>query len=302
MVRTILPELIVNALANLNMENVYEIRIRRNSPVVINYLGKNKVLTTNSGEKIFASNNLIESIIKKATEYSLYAYNNQIKQGFITARGGIRIGIAGESVNSDNFMPTTIKNIHSLNIRIPHEVMNCSILAFKFIYSQEFGLKNTLIIAPPGAGKTTFLRDIARNLSINNEKIYNTLVVDERFEICSTLNGEPMLNVGEYTDIISGAGKMFAFTNAIRAMKPDVIITDELMGIEDSMACIRAIRSGVKIIASVHGNNFRELIDKPEYKELLNGGYFERIVVLSSKGGPGKIEGIFDENLKCIYF
>lgn len=302
MIKSLLPENLIKAFNQINLNNIYEIRLRRNCPAVINYLGKNMVLNNLSGEKIYVTNLMLEYVLKRATEYSLYAFNNQIKQGFITAKGGLRIGIAGESVNSDNFVPTTIKNINSINIRIPHEIVGCSMMAFKFIYNKESGLKNTLIIAPPGAGKTTFLRDIARNISHIQEKIYNTLLVDERFEISSTVNGECMLDVGEFTDIVSGATKMFAFTNAIRSMKPDVIITDELMGLEDADACKRAIKSGVKVIASVHANNYRELMERSEFKEIIHGKYFERIITLSNKNKPGVIETILDEGLNCIYF
>lgn len=302
MLGALLPELLLKALEKLDKNKVYEIRLRRNSPIVVNYQGRNISLLTEGfvGEKIFASNQMLQFVLARATENSLYAFNNQIKQGFITAKGGIRIGIAGESVNSDNFMPTTIKNINSINIRLPHEVKNCALTGFKFMVGSS-GIKNTLIISPPGAGKTTFLRDIARLIS-KQEIIYNCLIVDERFEICSCLNGEPMLDVGEYSDIVSGASKLFAFTSGIRAMKPDVILTDELIGEEDAEACIRAMRSGVKVIATIHANNQFEICDKKEFKNLFSGKFFERIVVLSCRKGPGTYEGIYDENMNCLYF
>ena len=214
---------------------------------------------------------------------------------------GIRIGIAGESVNSDNFLPKTIKDICSINIRIPHEVINCSAVAFKFIYSQG-QIKNTLIVSPPGAGKTTYLRDIARKISEIRDKVINVLVVDERYELASCLNGTAMLNVGKFTDIVSGASKKYAFTNGVRALRPDVIITDELADEEDIEACMYAINSGVKVVASVHGDSLAQLKSKQSFNKVLNENYFERIVVLSDKNGPGFCKAIFDENLNCIYF
>lgn len=301
MLRELLPPVIFTAFASLDEKKIYEVRLRRNSPIVINYGGKNKVLTfSGTNEKVYSSTSIIEYVIKQATESSLYAFHSQIKQGFITAKGGIRLGIAGESVMSDNFVPTTIKNINSIDIRLPHEVVGCANIAYKFINNAN-GIKNTLIVSPPGAGKTTFLRDIARLLS-SGEEIYNTLLVDERYEIASCVDGLPLLDIGEHTDVVSGANKMFAFTNGIRALKPDIIITDELISEEDGDAVIRAIRSGVKVIASIHANTHLELKDKKEFKELINGGYFERIIVLSGKNGPGTYEGIYDQNFKCVYF
>jgi len=301
MLNLILPEIIINQLKKYNYNDICEVRLRRNCPIVVNYKGRNEILTNSVKEKFVATSAMIESVLKKATEYSLYAFNHQMKQGFITAKGGIRIGVSGESVYSDNFLPTTITNISSINIRVPHEVIGCSKNVFKFVYNKDEGVKNTLIISPPGAGKTTFLRDIARNLSLQ-ENILNVMIVDERFEIASVVNGEALLDVGAFSDIVSGSTKMFAFTNGIRALKPNVIITDELVGLDDVLACKRAMFSGVKVVASVHANDYHDLLNKHEFKDLFNGKTFERFIILTEKGGPGKVVQILNENLKSIYF
>lgn len=301
MLNKILPEGILHCLKNYNIKEVYEIRLRRGSPIVINYNGQNVNLLDERKKFVCADECVIDYVLKQATKHSIYAYNHQIKQGFITTSGGVRLGISGESVNSDMFMPTTIKNINSINIRVPHEVVGCSSNIFKYIYSKDCGVKNTLIISPPGAGKTTFLRDIAKSLSCV-DKIFNCLIVDERFEIASVVDGEKMLDVGCYSDVVSGANKMFAFTNAIRAMRPDVIITDEIIGSDDVLACERAVRSGVKVIASVHANSHRDLMNKEEFKQAIINKVFDRYCVLGGGDRPGKIEAVFDESFNCLYF
>lgn len=299
----LLPQNIQQSLSQLDVEMVYEVRLRCNQPVVINYKGKNMLLKkTGTTENIYATREMVDYVVKLASENSIYAYNNQIKQGFITARGGVRIGIAGESVFSDNLMPKTLKDICGVNIRVPHQIKNCSQIAFKFMYNKDVGLKNTLIISPPGAGKTTFLRDIACQISRNTGQIYNTLIVDERFEIASVVNGQAMLDIGDFADIVSGGNKRFAFENGIRALKPDVIITDELMGEQDVFACKTAIMSGVKVIASVHATCLADLKQKGEFKQIFSSHCFDRYVVLSNRNGAGTYDGIFDENEKCIYF
>ena len=301
MLSELLPSLLSKVISRLDYNKITEIRLRRNCPVIINYFGKNMILKTGDNETFYADKEILEYVLRKATENSLYAFNHQIKQGFITARGGIRIGISGESVNSDNFLPKTIKDIYSMNIRIPHEIKGCSNLVFKFIFNGN-DVKNTLIVSPPGAGKTTFLRDIARKFSDYEDKIFNVLIVDERFEIASCVEGAPMLDVGKFTDIVSGAGKMFAFTNAVRAMRPDIILTDELSGFDDVRACSEAINSGVKVIATVHANDLNELREREMFRGLLGLRLFERIIILSNDGGPGHCKYIFDEQQNCLYF
>lgn len=289
----------------LDFSKLYEIRLRRNCPIIINYNGKNVYLLTDGvehGEKVYVNAQMIEKVLRKATENSLYAYNNQLKQGYITARGGVRIGVAGETVPSENLLPLTIKNVNSLNIRIPHEVIGCSKNIFKFIYNNESGIKNTLIISPPGAGKTTILRDIANKISSETNRIYNVLIVDERFEIAACVDGEAMLSVGSHTDIISGSTKKFGFVNGVRVLKPDVIITDELISEDDSLACVGAINSGVKVIASIHAKNHIEVLNKKSFSFLLKERYFERIIILSDRNGPGTCEMVYDQELKCLYF
>lgn len=300
MLSNILPDWLYKTITqNYSLNKIYEIRIRVGKPIVLNVGGKYIRLVDNQNfyeKPMIASADLINYILTVATKQSIYAYNNQIKNCYITTDSGIRIGLCG-SVVYDGEKVSTIKNISSLNIRISHEVINCSEKIIELITASG-EVKNTLIISPPGAGKTTMIRDIVTKLS-NEKQVNNILVVDERFEIAGLNNNK--FNVGEYVDVISGADKGFAFDNALKTMSPSVIVTDEISKETDIESIKQAIKSGVKVLATAHAKNILDLKFKKYFKSLIDDKYFERIVVLSTRNGVGTIDGIFDENLKGIY-
>lgn len=278
------------------ISQIEEIRLRANCPIVISSGGKNFALSYNN-EYYIATDYELNYCLSKATQNSLYAVNDQLKQMFISYKGGIRIGVAGDVVEDNNKI-STIKYINSINIRIPHQVKNFSNIALNFIYNNG-KVNSTLIVSPPGAGKTTLIRDICRGLGSYN-KISNILLLDERYEIACCVHGRPMLNVGAFTDIVSGGTKEYVFGQAVRSMKPDVIITDELASNNDILACKKAIENGVAVIASVHAKNQLELLNNEEIKQMLKQGLFTRIIVLSSEI-TGRYVGIYDNFLKCLY-
>ena len=278
------------------IENIEEIRLRANSPVVVCSAGKNFLLKNQNGYYITTDYEL-NYAISRATQNSLYAVNDQLQQMFISYKGGIRIGITGDIVQADNNVKT-VKYINSINIRLPHQVKDFSKIALNFIYNNG-KINSTLVVSEPGGGKTTLLRDICRGISAYS-KVHNVLLVDERYEIACCNKGRPMLNVGLFTDIISGGNKQFAFNQAVRSLNPDVIITDELASVEDYNAVKKAVNSGVSVIASVHANNQIELMNNPQIKELLTTEVFTRIIVLSANT-PNRYLGIYDNKLKCLY-
>ncbi|MBQ8468753.1 MAG: Flp pilus assembly complex ATPase component TadA [Clostridia bacterium] len=298
MIKDLITEKLYNEIVGFcSIGDIEEIRLRANCPVVVCINGKNYAVTNKNNECVYASDIDLNHVISRATQNSFYAVSEQIKQMFIACDGGIRIGITGEVVTNQTGI-VTIKHINSLNIRIPHQVKHFADVAIKFICDGK-RVYNTLIASGPGAGKTTLLRDVCRALSAEST-IRNILLVDERYEIANVTNGRQTLNVGAFTDIISGGNKLMAFGQGIRSLKPNVIVTDELYSNEDYEAVRKAIQSGVNVIASVHAQNQFELLQNDNIKRMLNEKSIERIIVLNSSSKT-RYQGIYDSNLKCLY-
>lgn len=245
-----LPEKILSALDNLNFNFLSEIRLRQGQPVIVEYKGEYKYLNAlgiSADKKSALIAYEIYSVINAATAGCIYKYTEQIKNGFITVDHGIRIGIAGEYV-TQNGSVQAINNITSLNIRIPHKIDGCSHFLLENLFFD--GLHSTLIYSKPGFGKTTMLRDIA--VELNKTNFLNILIFDERGEIGAIDANGNGFDLGECVDIVRCNNKFSAIPNAIRAMKPQVIITDELYGDEDIKAVRYCIDCGISVIASSH--------------------------------------------------
>lgn len=297
-----IPQPFLDALNKINFKQLNEIRFRAYKPVVV-YLGgmayflSNNGISTNIKEALTCDKESLEEIVFRASECSIYAVNEQIKNGFLTVSGGFRIGLGGTAVFEGEKLKT-IKNFVSLNIRIPHIVKDCSLTAFKYILENK-RLNNTLIISPPGAGKTTFLKDFVYQLSQRNFSA-NVLVLDERGEIASiNEKGESLLE-SNFCDVLSFMPKPLGINFGIRALAPNLILTDELSSKEDVEALYHAGNCGVNVIASIHAASLLDLKKKIEFSSILKDKFFTRFVILSSREGPGTYEGIFDENFERI--
>ena len=273
-----------NGLKSLNINLLYEIRVRAGQPTTVNYAGKYNYL----GEKgiVFSKDNAIvctskqiEDIVYSAGNFSVYAVEEQIRRGFITADCGERVGLAGEYVYAKG-QPVTIRDISSVCIRVPHEIKGAATEIYQKCLADN--LRNLLIVSPPGFGKTTILRDLARVLSENTHK--NILICDERGEIATG-------DIGITCDIIAYADKKTAFESGIRAMRPDIMITDEITE-EDVPAIKKAIGGGVFTVASAHLCSFQEICRAKM-------DFFDRYAVLDNHQ-IGKLHYVYGKNGELI--
>lgn len=253
--------------SKIPLSTLTEVRIRANRRITIKNLNTSFLIDDSLSEEG------IQNLLRMATNNSLYAVEDDIKKGFVSF-AGIRIGICGKGVTNDDKL-ITIRNITSLTIRIPHEIINCS----KYLHTILNPLENILIISPPCCGKTTLVRDVARVISKN----YDTLIVDERGEIYSD-----RFTFGERIDVFTNTPKNMVVEGVIRALSPEVIVLDEVYGEKDICVLEEIERSGVKIVATTHSNNLESL--KKHNSRILN--HFNFAVELSNKPKIGTIKSI----------
>ena len=272
---------------NLQIE---EIRLRSSKPLILKF-GQETHIT----DYIVKQQDILQAF-EKICENSVYSYRRQICDGYITIRGGNRVGIVGSAV-IDNGQVININYISSLNFRIAREQIGCSNPIIREIIDEtNNSIYNTLIVSPPGCGKTTFLRDIIRNISNGIDEIgfkgKTVGVVDERGEIAAMYKGIPQNDIGIKTDVVDNMPKPEAMRMLVRSMSPEVITCDEIGSIEDINAIDYAMCCGVKGIFTAHGKDLEEVNRNPELTKLLNKHIFERIILLNpEKRGDAK----------CIY-
>lgn len=287
----IFPSHIKNLLESLNLstQNMQEIRVRINSPIYIMYQRRE----INTGHVVKESD--IAYIMERICHYSLYAYEEEMRQGFVTIEGGHRIGLAGKVI-LQNSKIKSMSNITCLNIRVAGEKIGCADDIIGQLI-EEGRVCHTLIMSPPGGGKTTILRDIIRQISDGcvkkqiDFKGINVGIVDERSEIAACYKGIPSNDVGARTDILDACPKAEGIIRLVRTMAPKVIAVDEIGGKNDYEAIEYALTSGCSIMATIHGKEIDDLKKNIYFKNCLEQGLFERLVI--PKGAYGVCNRVF---------
>lgn len=259
-------------------EELQEIRMRAERPIILKLRERDLILQYNITQAE------ILQIVERLCENSIYAYKNQICEGFITVKGGHRIGLTGSCV-IENGKIINVKHISSLNFRIAREVLNCSTRVLREVIDIENkSIYNTILVAPPGRGKTTMLRDIIRRLSNGIDEINfkgkTCGVVDERGEIAAMYKGIPQNDVGIRTDIIENVEKNQGIHMLIRTMTPEIIACDEIGSKEDVEAIHYALYSGVKGIFTMHGKNIEDIKNNKQIYELIENREIQKVVFL----------------------
>ena len=290
----IFPKKLLEAMeGHVASAELQEIRIKINKPCII-LNGINEVILD-----YITTKEDVKYIIQRVSNFSLYAYEEDIRQGFITIRGGHRVGLAGECVMENGYIKT-IRNISSLNIRVCRQIIGCSKEVLKYILKDN-EIQNTVIISPPKCGKTTMLRDIARNFSNMKKKV---AIIDERSEIANCYLGVPQMDLGIRCDVLDNCLKSQGMMMAIRSLSPDVIICDEIGTKKDIEALSLAFNSGVKVIASIHGKSISDIYKRSVFKDLIINNILERAIVLSARRGVGTLENVYaisdKEEKTCI--
>lgn len=293
--------------AELKQEYLQEIRLRINGPLLVVYrgeeyfLGAKGGLCKDPGQAFRVCRRCLQETLEYLSSYSLYAYEEEVRQGYLTLQGGHRVGLAGKTI-LDGEKITSIRFISFINIRFSHQVKGCASVILPYI-AQGSTVRHTLLISPPRCGKTTILRDLIRQISDGDEKRpgHCVGVVDERSEIGGCHQGVPQNDVGIRTDVLDGCPKAEGMMMLIRSMSPEVIAVDEIGSYEDIHAIESVIHCGCRLLATVHGSSIDDIKRKPLLNRLVKEKIFERYILLEGRPRAGTVRQIFDERGGCLF-
>jgi len=270
----------IKLLAPSILSEIEEIRMRIGHPLSVSIGGQERTVFDQFGKTIPVTTADLNFVMDIATRSSIHSAMDSMKNGFFTMQEGHRIGICGSAVMKDGAV-SMIRSVSSLSIRVAKEYPGCSDSFFEHLFS-ETQFQNTLILSPPGLGKTTLLRDIVRNLSA---KGIRTGIADERSELASMHEGRSRFDIGNHTDVIDGAPKRIGMLMLLKTMSPQVICADEITAPADVEAVEICANCGVSLLASVHAGSVEELYTRSVSRMLMERNVFRCAVVISREHG-----------------
>ncbi|MED1601117.1 stage III sporulation protein AA [Alkalihalophilus marmarensis] len=279
------------------INDVEEIRIRIARPLEVVARGKPFYPTNDDGSMYIVQPKEGQLLLSQLSQHSLYAFEEELKKGFITIHGGHRVGLAGKVILEKGEVKT-IRDVSSFNIRIARQSIGMADRLIHYLFENRW--LNTLFIGPPQTGKTTILRDVARLISEGDEKRgiapLKVGIIDERSEICASMRGVPQHQLGPRIDVLDGCPKAEGMMMMIRSMSPDVLIVDEIGRVEDVLAVQEAVHAGVGVITTAHGHTIDDVLKRPALKELMQFGAFDLAIELTRTTRPGVVKKIHTFN------